>query len=425
LEYLQEIPVGFWQVLTDMASYLLFGFFVAGLLSVVVSPRLIERHLGGRGFWPVLKASAFGVPLPLCSCGVIPVSASLRRHGATKGATTAFLISTPQTGVDSIFVTFSLLGGVFAVFRPLVALISGFIGGGLVSATDDEAATAPHAEDCRESCCTDRGRRSWLRRIFSYGFVDLPQDIGKPLLIGLVAAALISALVPPDFFADRLGGLLSGGILAMLIMMLFGIPIYVCATASVPVAAALIAKGVSPGAALVFLMTGPATNAATITTVWKVMGRRTALVYLLTVAATAVASGLLLDALFGRPDIPPPGAGGAWMLPAWAKTASAVVLLGVVVFSLITARRHAKHEAPEGADQASQAPTVVLDIGGMHCRACAESVQRALLETPDVTSAEVDLRAGRAVVAGRADEQALVAAVETLSYSAAVDKSAG
>jgi len=319
---------GFWNNFAEMSPYLLFGFFVAGVLSVCISAQLVERHLGGRGIWPLLKASALGVPLPLCSCGVIPVSMSLRKHGASKGATIAFLLSTPQTGVDSILVTLSLLGPVFAIFRPVAALITGMIGGGLVQLTGPEPADTIQPE-CTDACCNEKEQKSKIIRVLKYGFITLPADIGKAMFIGLIIAAAISAVVPDDFFAPFLGG----GILAMVIMMALGIPVYVCATASVPVAAALIAKGVSPGAAMVFLMTGPATNAAAFMTIWSVLGKRTAITYIITVAGCAVAAGLILDRIvwqIGADIVSKPG----WMLPPIVKYASAVVLLAVLIFAI-------------------------------------------------------------------------------------------
>ncbi len=286
----------FWGTVAEMSPYLLFGFLMAGILSVLVSQKLIERHLGGRGIWPLIKASLFGIPLPLCSCSVIPVSMSLRKHGASKGATISFLLSTPQTGVDSIFVTLSLLGPVFAVFRPVVALITGLLGGVLVDIFDrggEDEDSSP--AECLDECCAGGKGAGRLIRGLKYGFVTLPRDIGKAMLVGLVIAAIISVIVPDDFFA---GKLLGTGIFAMVVMMLVGIPVYVCATASVPIAAALIAKGLSPGAALVFLITGPATNAAGITTIWKVLGWRTAIVYLFSVVVCALGAGLTLDRIF-------------------------------------------------------------------------------------------------------------------------------
>ncbi len=299
LDVLKQVVVDFWSVFAEMSPYLLFGFFVAGLLSMLVSRRMVERHLGGRGVLPLFKAAIFGVPLPLCSCGVIPVSMSLHKQGAGKGATVSFLLSTPQTGVDSILVTYSLLGPVFAVFRPLVALVTGVVGGLLVNLFGQRANESdPAGPPDNDSPAKSTWRRKFIEGM-DYAFVTLPGDIGKPLLLGLVVAAIISALVPDDFFAERLGR----GLPAMLVMMVVGVPIYVCASASVPVAAALLGAGLSPGAALVFLMTGPATNAAGLATIWNALGRRTALLYLATVAGCALGAGLLLDALVYNTEI--------------------------------------------------------------------------------------------------------------------------
>ena len=329
----------FWATLAEMSPYLLFGFFVAGVLSTVISQKLVERHLGSKGAWPLVKASLFGVPLPLCSCGVIPVSMSLHKHGASKGATVSFLLSTPQTGADSIFVTLSLLGPVFAIFRPLAAFATGIIGGlfvNLVAGSQDNS----KPEECADECCDTEKKNNKIAAGLKYGFITLPRDIGKAMFVGLVIAAAISAIVPDDFFADKLG--LGGGILPMLVMMVLGIPVYVCATASVPVAAALILKGISPGAALVFLMTGPATNAASFVTIWKTLGRTTAIIYLATVAGCALLGGILLDLLATSSDIEI-AAHPHWMLPDVVKYASAVVLLAVLGYALFTkSKKHHK-----------------------------------------------------------------------------------
>ncbi|MHC4324681.1 MAG: permease [Planctomycetota bacterium] len=334
-DFIKLIITDFWGTIAEMSPYLLFGFFVAGLLSVLVSQQLVEKHLGGRGLWPLLKASIFGVPLPLCSCGVIPVSMSLHKHGASKGSTIAFLLSTPQTGVDSIFVTLSLLGPVFAVFRPVAALITGLAGGTFVDVFEqgEEAQKSP-AEKCTDECCTDEKTGKIVKGL-KYGFVTLPRDIGKAMLVGLVIAAFISALVPDGYFAEKLGT----GIFAMVVMMFLGIPVYVCATASVPVAAALILKGLTPGAALVFLMTGPATNAASFITIFKTLGKTTAIIYLVTVAGCALLGGILLDLLAASADIDI-AAHRHWMLPDFVKYASAVVLLAVLGYALFSKEKN-------------------------------------------------------------------------------------
>jgi uncharacterized membrane protein YraQ (UPF0718 family) len=396
-----------WETLREMSPYLLFGFLMAGILSVVIRQEIVERHLGGRGLPQVIKASLFGVPLPLCSCGVIPVAASLRRHGAGSGAVTSFLISTPQTGIDSIMVTLSLLGPVFAVFRPLVSFVSGIFGGSLVTYFGDEGDSGAHAVRCAGDCSAAGERSNAITRILRYGFVTLPRDINRALIIGIVIAGAISALVPDDFFATVLGG----GIVTMLVMMAVGIPVYVCATASVPVAAALIAKGISPGAALVFLMTGPATNAATIAMVWKVLGRRTAVIYLGTVAGCALAAGMLLDGIYA-------GFGGGavsgmpWMLPGVFTSVCAVALIGVLVNTVFKSTKVGEQVMTQEHSQ-----RIRIAVKGMTCDHCAMAVRRALLESAGVASAEVDFKKGEAVVTGDGiDVAELEKAIEAIGY---------
>lgn len=327
----------------DMAPYLLLGFIFAGILSVLISPKMVERHLGGHGIWPVIKAALFGVPLPLCSCSVLPVTASLRRHGAGRGASTAFLISTPQTGVDSILATWSLLGPLFAIYKPIMAFISGIIGGAVVDVLE------PHGNEdtevvpkCEGACCAHLGengesvgpRQSWFRRAIEHSFVELPRDLGKPLLIGLVAAGVITAAA--TFFQSKFSAnetlfqaLGLTGLAGILVAMAVGIPLYVCATASIPIAAAMIAAGASYGAAFAFLMTGPASNAASLAVIWKVLGKRTAIIYLVTIAATALGAGVLLDLMaveFKLPTIT-----GGEILPLWAKIASSIFFVAILL----------------------------------------------------------------------------------------------
>jgi uncharacterized membrane protein YraQ (UPF0718 family) len=332
LNLISQFAISFWATLAEMSPYLLFGFLMAGLLSVLIPQASVERHLGGSGLWPVVKASLFGVPLPLCSCSVIPVSMSLHKHGASKASTVSFLLSTPQTGVDSILVTYSLLGIIFAIFRPIAAFITGVAGGVFVRLFGGKTSSSSGAAvKCTDECCWPGKKSNWIIRVLRYGFVRMPSDIGKPMLIGIFIAAGISALIPADFFAHYL----PGGIISMLVMMMVGIPIYVCATASVPIAAALIAKGLSAGAALVFLMTGPATNAASFLVIWQTLGRRTAIIYLATVAGCAVAFGLIIDYIFtftGPAEI----MNHIHNAPAGLfKNASAIILLAILAYAII------------------------------------------------------------------------------------------
>ncbi|MCY2929732.1 MAG: SO_0444 family Cu/Zn efflux transporter [Planctomycetota bacterium] len=412
-DWLTNIPWEFWKVLAEMAPYLLLGFLVAGVLSVVLSAATIERHLGGRGLWPVIKAAALGVPLPLCSCSVIPVAASLRRHGAGRGATVAFLISTPQTGVDSIAATLGLLGPVFAIFRPVAALISGIVGGAITAIFDTPAGASheEHAPACTDSCCSPAAAgHGRLRRLFAYGFVTLPRDIGRSMLLGLVVAALITAAFQGNDFFSRI---VPPGPLQILVLMAAGIPVYVCATASIPIAVGLIAAGVSPGAAFAFLVTGPATNAATVVTVAKVMGWRTVTIYLLTMMVTAFLGGLLLDQMVTPATVQ---AVCQHDMIAWWKHIAGVLLLGVLAAGAVHGLRDNVGPTVDiGGDMA----IMKLRVAGMTCQHCAATVRKALTGVAGVASAEVDVSAGTATVAGSAlDAAALCQAVARAGYQA-------
>lgn len=293
METVASIITQSWDVMAIMAPYLLLGFFAAGLLGTFVPATFIDTHLGKRGLRQIVKASLAGLVLPLCSCSVIPVAASLRRHGATKGTTVSFLTSEPQIGIDSIAATWGLLGPVFTLFRMVVAFVTGVIVGTAVEFF------TPQAEDpaggCVDrycpSCNNKQGTLARWKQVFTYGFGTLPRDIGRALLIGIIISGLLGALVPDDFFTRYL----SSEWLSMLAVMALGIPLYVCSSGSIPVALAMIGMGLSPGAALVFLITGPATNAATIAMVMQTMGRRTVCIYLVTLAICSLAAGWLLN----------------------------------------------------------------------------------------------------------------------------------
>lgn len=276
-----------WAVTLEMAPYLLFGFLMAGILSVLISRDYVRRHLGGRGITAAVKAALVGVPMPICSCGVIPLAASLRKHGASRGATASFLASTPQTGIDSLMVTYALLGWVFAVFRALAAFLSGIICGLAV-----ESVPAPDTDETEEEeTAAPAAHEPVIKRMLSYGFISLPRKISRAMILGIVLSGIISGLVPADFFAENIGD----SPFAMVLMLFIGIPIYVCSSASVPIALAFIKAGLSPGAALVFLITGPATNAATLTTLWQIIGKKQLAVFLVTLAGCALAAGFAVN----------------------------------------------------------------------------------------------------------------------------------
>ncbi len=319
-----------------MAPYLLFGLLVAGLLRVFVPAEQVGRHLGGQGWLGIFKASFFGIPLPLCSCGVLPTGIALHRQGATKGATVAFLISTPQTGIDSIMVTYAMLGPVITVARPLAALVSGVLGGLLTEALVKEA--PEEKADIRGLCgvCGQepcQGGHSFFQRIraaFSYGFGELLAEIALPLLGGLIIATLVAVILPPGL----LGRLVSPGLGQLFLMVLAGLPLYMCSTASVPLAYALLLQGLSPGAALVFLMCGPATNTTALSVIGASLGLRALGIFLASIVGVALASGYLLDRLFPTGAFLRASSSQGLEEASWGAVFSAFLLLGLLSWHL-------------------------------------------------------------------------------------------
>jgi uncharacterized membrane protein YraQ (UPF0718 family) len=314
-----ELLQNTWTVYLDTAFWLLLGLFAAGLIKSYLAEDTLTRWVGGSGFSAVSRAALFGAPLPLCSCGVLPAAIGLHRAGASKEATVSFLISTPETSVDSIAVTYALMGPVMAVYRPVAALLSAIVTGlmtALIGKDDDaKAADKDTAASCcasgpvsaGESCCGDGNTESEpgccgqqvvgnrQSRFFSairYAAVDLLDDIAAWMVVGIVVAGIILTYIPADWLAHW-----GQGVFAMLIMLVVGIPMYICAVASTPVAAGLIVAGVSPGAVLVFLLVGPATNIAGLALVSKELGIKVTVVYLGGLAVMSLGMGLLLEAL--------------------------------------------------------------------------------------------------------------------------------
>ena len=336
-----------WAVVEASAPYLLLGFFLAGLIRTFVPIGWVARHLGGGGSGSILKASLLGVPLPLCSCSVIPVAASLRRQGASRGATASFLISTPETGVDSISISYALLGPFFAVARPVAAFVTAWLAGTVVErfAKEPAASTASEPKPTTGACphCrpaepaptadhrdtadhpADRDRSAGvgarLKSALHYGYVQMFRDLGHWLVLGFILAGLISALVPAGFWERYLGP----GPLAYGLVLLVALPLYVCATGTTPVAAALLAAGLSPGAALVFLLVGPATNATTMMVIIQLLGRRALGLYVFSIAVVAILFGLATDALLGATAWTPTAAHMHETLPGLTGPAALVL----------------------------------------------------------------------------------------------------
>ncbi|MFH1395101.1 MAG: SO_0444 family Cu/Zn efflux transporter [Candidatus Omnitrophota bacterium] len=324
----------------EMSPYLLFGFIFAGILHVFIDTKSISRHLGHNSFLAVIKASLFGIPLPLCSCSVIPAAMSLRKEGAARGAVLSFLISTPTTGVDSIFATYSLLGGFFTLYRIIASFVTGVLSGVaanlLIKETD-----APFEKNntvckiCGTEDIHSHGLGYKLKGVFSYAFGDLLKDSGKALLAGILIGGIITYFVPETFINTYLGS----GFKAMFVMLLVGIPMYVCATASIPIAAALMIKGMDPGAAFVFLVAGPATNIVTMTVVAKNMGIKALIVYLGSIIVSSIVLGIVLNKIyfyFYKEELFKLMLHHRILIPAEVRMISSIVLLLLIGYNLFS-----------------------------------------------------------------------------------------
>lgn len=330
-------------LLLESSVYVLFGILISGLLKIFLNPSSISRHLGRGRIRSVFKAAILGIPLPLCSCGVLPAAISLKKQGASNGATTSFLIATPESGIDSLAVTYALLDPVMTIARPAAAFTTAFAAGLAENAFSKGEEGPPMKPDLTcpvDACCSGEAcppeehgnHHSPLEKVragIRYAFTEVWGDLAGWFMLGLLLAGLITALIPGDFFSRYLGG----GLPSMLLMLAVGIPMYICATASTPIAAALILHGASPGAALVFLLAGPATNITSLTVLLGILGRRATGIYLAAIAVSAVLFGLAVDQVYRLLGLSPQALIGqaAEILPSWMEWAGALLLLAFSV----------------------------------------------------------------------------------------------
>ena len=403
-----------WGLCLEMAPYLLLGMLVSGLISIFIDSSFIFKHIGQKNAGSVLKSTLFGIPLPLCSCGVIPVAATLRESGASKGATVSFLVSTPQTGVDSIFLTYGMLGPMFALFRPLAALASGFFSGIVINNFDHDM-----HHHLSESDNDPKTKDSLHKRIISgvkYGFLTLPADIVIPLTQGLVVAAAIAILIPPQFIAEHFS---SSNLIQYTMMLAVSLPIYVCATASIPIAVVLMAKGITPGAAFIFLMAGPATNASSIAVIKNILGKRTLYHYLVLIAFTAISFGYILDNFLTvtLPDMS--SHTHHHVMDDYGSIILSVIFLAILVNAYFY---RSKSESTDSADIENNIENdqekIAITVDGMTCSHCKESVESAIYSFSGVASASVDLLTGNVIVVGSGlDETALKEKITAKGFS--------
>lgn len=466
------------HIINEMSPYLLLGFFLAGMMHSFIPGKYYSRYLSRPSFRSVINAAIFGIPLPLCSCGVIPTAMSLRKEGASKGAVASFLIATPQTGVDSIIATFSLMGWPFAIIRPIAALVTAIFGGVVVNAADDSAPVRgnSHGHEPGHNHSHNHGKHSHksfgakMKEALEYAFIEMMEDIGKWLVIGLIVAGLITVFVPDSVFEVFQGNTWA----SMLLVLCIAIPMYLCATGSIPIAVALMLKGLTPGAGLVLLMAGPACNMASILVIRKVMGTRTLIAYLASIIIGAIGFGCLIDYMQFNALINFTGnlvAEDACCVEetSWFSWLCTIVLGLLLINALILPKlglrkEHACHCHDHGNDgcgcgchdddcddddchcgcdgdehchcndddehdgechchcghdhHAEKADTVrIYHIQGMNCNHCRQSAEGALQQVPGVTSASVSLQTKEARITGTASEDELRDAVESLGFT--------
>lgn len=417
MKYISNYFLTLLDLSKDMAPYLLLGFLFAGLLKVFLPPDMLTKYLGKSSFNAVLNASLLGVPLPLCSCGVLPAGISLYKNGASKGSAVSFLISTPQTGVDSILVTWSMLGLPFAIIRPIAALITG-VTGGLLTNKLEKKKEQINARPKQESV---KKQKPSLIGILEYAFVEMVADIAKWLVIGLLIAAFISVIIPDNFFHE----FQIDGILGMLIILVVSIPLYVCATSSVPIAVVLLLKGLSPGALLVFLMAGPATNAATMAVVGNNLGKKTLFIYLTALIVGAILFGLLIDYFLpGAWFLPLAGMSGDHshgLLPEWFENISVIVLALLLVNSFwqqFKNWRKRKNSAPQESSFTVSIPALVIGVEGMTCTHCQGKVENGLRSMGNISNAVADIEKNQVMIYGsKLDTKTIGKKVVELGYT--------
>ena len=394
-------------MLNEMSPFILLGFFIAGLIHTFVPQKTFARHLAGTDWRSVVKSSAIGVPLPLCSCGVLPAAIAMHRNGASRASSTSFLVATPQIGIDSIAATWSLLGPAFAAIRPIAALVTAVLGGIAVGKSERKSSVHISCQPVVEEEAGRKGLGQKLLDALRYGFIDLVGSIGGWLVAGLVIAALITVYVSADFFAV-IG---NKPVLSMITVLVIAVPMYVCATGSIPIALSLMLKGLSPGTALVLLMAGPAANFASFTLISREMGRKSAIIYLASIVVGSMTFGLIID----------------YLLPAnWFMLGNAQAMTGkehafsllsticstILVFLLVvTFIKGHKHN-----HITISAMTKEYTIKGMNCSHCQATVTKSISSVKGVKQVDVNLSTGIATVEGEHNSVDVVSAVKNAGF---------
>lgn len=396
-----------------MAPWLLFGFLFAGILHVYMPKGSVQKYMGSNNIKSVIYAALLGIPLPLCSCGVIPTGISFYKEGASKGATVSFLISTPQTGVDSMLATYSLLGLPFAIIRPIVAFLSGILGG-IIS---NNGSVTPTEDTAKKIITEEMKQGNKFRIMLQYAFNEFLMDIAKWLIIGLALAALISILLPSDFFTLYL----DNEFLSMLIVLAASVPIYVCATGSIPIAAVLMMKGLSPGAALVFLMAGPATNAATMAVIGKSIDRKTLVIYMITIISSALFFGMLTNQFLPREwftaFLSQHSEHSHELIPYWLRLASGIILALLIIYGYWN-KFNKKSQIPNTTMMDLNENILTLNVKGMTCSHCKANVEKNLSNFSEIDSVVADPDKDEVIIKGmHFDKEKIKQTIEDLGYN--------
>lgn len=419
------------HLVNEMSPYLLLGFLLAGLMHSFIPGVIYSRYLSGHNFRSVIYAALFGIPLPLCSCGVIPTSMSLRREGASKGATVSFLIATPETGVDSIIATYSLLGLPFAILRPVAALCNALLAGFVVNTLDKDKDKSS-ATDKVLNIKTEEEQKSFTEKIkeaIAYGYGEMMEDIGKWLVIGLVIAGLITVFVPDSLFEIFKDNTL----MSMILVLCIAVPMYICATGSIPIAVALMLKGLTPGAALVLLMAGPACNMASILVINKVLGKKTLAIYLCSIFACALFWGTMVDQVLPT----------EWFRnsvnaiaccheegDSWFNIGCSIILALMLLRALIHHYHHPHCHCHDGAccneehkhdhcNEVEASNYKELKIKGLNCSHCCARATQAIKSLRGVEDVTIELSSGTARITGTASEEDIDRVLGELGFSLA------
>ncbi len=417
IELLTGIGIAAFRLTAEMAPYLLFGIIAAGLLHVLLPVDWASRNLGGSGIKPVIKAALIGIPLPLCSCSTLPIAALLKKQGASNGAVVSFLVTTPTSGVDSIFATYSLMGGIFTVARVISSFFIGITVGIVETFTKTEDFEKP-AENFSQTTVS-LNKLSLKEKVvssFSYGFGELLGSMAKSLAIGLILGGAITYLMPADFLEEYLGY----GIVSYVAAAAFGVPLYVCATGSIPMAASLLSKGLSPGAALVFLIAGPAVNAAALPVIAKILGKRTTTLFVAVLIIGAITAGFIFDKFLGFfPDFLT-----AVSIPCehdsigYFKTVSALVLGGIIAYHIVSPYTERLFVEKKKAKE-----MLTIKIEDMTCNHCANKVESAIKALEGIESVRIDL-SNKLVYVNHKDSltsQDVIKAISDADYSPKIE----